>query len=463
MLERFQLGDPASPAVPIWPIRSADYDTWRTHQPPAWQSWLAIHDYRPEAGRYLVVPDAEGGAAGVALGLGERPDLWCYGALAAGLPREHYRIVGELSPTDATAAALGWGLGAYRFNRYRAATRELATFAPPEGADRTYVETMLAATYLVRDLINAPAEDIGPADLAAAARTVAAEFAAAVTVIEGEALIEQGYCLIHAVGRASPRPPCLIDLRWGAVDAPKVTLVGKGVCFDSGGLDLKTATGMRLMKKDMGGAATVLGLAQMVMAANLPVRLRVLLPAVDNAVSGGAFRPGDILRTRKGISVEIGNTDAEGRLVLADALAAADTERPHLLIDCATLTGSARIALGTDLPALFTDDEGLATDLARVARAEADPLWRLPLWRPYRALLNSPIADINNVGSGRYGGAITAALFLQDFVTDTPAWAHLDLYAWNDKAQPGRPAGGEAMCLRALYALLAERYAASLL
>ena len=461
MLARFHLGDPAAPAIPIWPLRSAEYDAWRGRQPPSWRTWLAAHDFKPTAGRYLVAPDAEGVPAGVALGLGERGDLWCYGALAADLPRGHYRIAGELAPADATAAAIGWGLGAYRFSCYRAAgERQLATLAAPEGADLAHVESVLAATYLVRDLINVPAEEMGPADLAAAAREVADAFAAEATVIEGDALLEHDYSLIHAVGRASSRPPCLIDLRWGAPEAPRVSLVGKGVCFDSGGLDLKTATGMRLMKKDMGGAATVLGLARMVMAADLPVRLRVLLPAVDNAVSGAALRPGDIVRTRKGISVEIGNTDAEGRLVLADALAEADAERPHLLIDCATLTGSARIALGTELPALFTDDEALAGDLARHSRAETDPLWRLPLWRPYRALLDSPIADIDNVGGGRFAGAITAALFLQDFVTDTPAWAHLDLYAWNDKTQPGRPVGGEAMGLRALYALLAERYPA---
>ena len=299
---------------------------------------------------------------------------------------------------------------------------------------------------------------MGPVELEAVARTIAEAGGALFETVSGDALLTAGYPMIHAVGRASERPPRLIDLRWGEAEAPKLTLVGKGVCFDSGGLDLKTADGMRLMKKDMGGAAHVLALAQAIMDAKLGVCLRVLVPAVDNAVSGAAFRPGDVVPTRAGKTVEIGNTDAEGRLVLADALAEADSEAPELVIDLATLTGAARVALGPDVGALFTDDDELAAALTATARAESDPLWRLPLWAPYRKLLDSDIADIDNISEGPHGGAITAALFLQEFLKKSTAWAHFDIMAWNRSARPGRPKGGEAVALRALYALVAARY-----
>jgi len=298
-----------------------------------------------------------------------------------------------------------------------------------------------------------------PDVLAAAASDLAARHGASCQVTVGEDLLARGYPLIHAVGRASAVAPRLIDITWGQADRPKVTLVGKGVCFDSGGLDLKPASGMALMKKDMGGAATVLGLAHMIMAADLPVRLRVLVPAVENAVSGNAFRPGDVLTSRQGLTVEIGNTDAEGRLVLADALSDAVTEKPALLIDCATLTGAARTALGPDLPALFTDDEELAIDIARAAQVTHDPLWRLPLWRPYRKMIDSKVADMNNSGDSPFAGAITAALFLKEFVGAETPWAHLDLYAWNPSERPGRPQGGEALAQRAIYQLITDRFA----
>jgi leucyl aminopeptidase len=304
--------------------------------------------------------------------------------------------------------------------------------------------------------VNTPAEDMGPAELAAAARSLARAHGARAAVITGDALLQRNYPTIHAVGRASARAPRLIDLRWGA-KGPRITLVGKGVCFDSGGLDLKPAAGMEIMKKDMGGAAHVLGLAGMIMAAKLPVRLRVLIPAVENSVSGNAFRPLDIIRTRKGLTVEVGNTDAEGRLVLCDALAEAMTEKPDLVVDCATLTGAARVALGPDLPAMFANDDATAEALLRHGLAEDDPLWRLPLHAGYRTMLDSKIADMNNVSSGSFAGAITAALFLEAFVDAAVPWVHLDLYAWNPRAKPGRPEGGAAMGLRALYALIAER------
>ncbi|MGH6959389.1 MAG: leucyl aminopeptidase family protein, partial [Dongiaceae bacterium] len=324
---------------------------------------------------------------------------------------------------------------------------------------REAVERTARAVFLVRDLVNTPAEDMGPAELAAAAEGVARAAGARLKVVVGDALLKANYPMVHAVGRASARAPRLIDLRWGD-RGPRIALVGKGVCFDSGGLDLKPSSNMLLMKKDMGGAAHVLALAQMIMATGLPVRLRVLVPAVENSVSGNAFRPLDVLRSRKGLTVEVGNTDAEGRLILADALAEACTEKPDLLVDCATLTGAARVALGTDLPALFANDDATAEALLRHGQAEDDPLWRLPLHRPYRKQLDSKVADINNVSAGAYGGAITAALFLAEFVEPAVPWVHIDMMAWNVSARPGRPEGGEAVALRALYALIAERAAA---
>jgi leucyl aminopeptidase len=329
------------------------------------------------------------------------------------------------------------------------------------------VEQAVTAATLTRDLINTPAADMLPDGLEKAARDLASRHGAAVAVITGDALLAQNYPLIHAVGRASSVAPRLIDLTWsptsaGAVSAPKVTLVGKGVCFDSGGLDLKPASGMALMKKDMGGAATVLGLAHMIMAAKLPLRLRVLVPAVENAVAGNAFRPGDVLKTRKGISVEIGNTDAEGRLVLADALAEASAENPALLIDCATLTGACRTALGPDVPGLFVDDEALAADVLAAAKAAYDPLWRLPLYAPYRKMLDSKVADINNAGDSPFAGAITAGLFLKEFVGapggNSIPWLHIDTYGWNPSDRPGRPAGGEALGQRARFGLIRKRF-----
>jgi leucyl aminopeptidase len=323
---------------------------------------------------------------------------------------------------------------------------------------RPRAHTIAEAVFLARDLINTPAADLGPAELAEAAANVALRSGAEFRTLEGEALVGENYPAVHAVGQASPRPPRVIELVWGDPDAPKITLVGKGVCFDTGGLDLKTSSSMQLMKKDMGGAAVTLGLAQAVIALALPVRLRLLIGAVENSVSGSSYRPGDVLRTRKGLTVEIGNTDAEGRLVLADLLAEADRERPALLIDCATLTGAARVALGPDLPALFTPDDDLALDLLTAGKTAFEPLWRLPLHGPYRELIDSPIADLNNSGKGSHAGAITAALFLERFVTDTPSWAHLDIYAWNAESRPGRSKGGEATGLRALLAALERRY-----
>jgi leucyl aminopeptidase len=328
----------------------------------------------------------------------------------------------------------------------------------PDGVDGAELTRIIDAVFLVRDLINTPSNDCGPAEIEAAARAIAGKFGAKFRSIVGEDLLKENFPLVHTVGRASDRAPRLIEFSWGNAKHPKVALVGKGVCFDTGGLDIKTSAGMLVMKKDMGGAAQALGLAQLIMDANLPVRLQVVIPAVENSISGNSFRPGDVLVSRTGASIEIGNTDAEGRLVLADALALADESAPDLIVDFATLTGSARVALGPDLPAAFTDDDELAAALARHGMAESDPSWRMPFWRPYRAMLESKIADSNNVSSGPFAGAITAALFLSRFVERATSWLHLDLFAWNASAKPGRPEGGEAQTIRALYALLTERY-----
>jgi leucyl aminopeptidase len=453
------LADATADASPIWPITRKGFAAWKKNQPPATARWAEACEFEAKPGRFLLVPGQGGRLAGVLLGVAAEPDMWAYAGLPAALPEGLYSIAGKLRRNQATSAALGWALGTYSFNRYReASAQRFASLAWPAGADRRHVEHAAEAIRLVRDLVNTPAADLGPAELADAAETLAAAHNAKAEVIVGDDLLTRNYPLIHAVGRASTRAPRLIDIRWGRSEHPKVTLVGKGVCFDSGGLDLKPSTGMALMKKDMGGAATVLGLARLIMDTKLPVRLRVLIPAVENSVAGNAYRPGDVLRSRQGTTVEIGNTDAEGRLVLADALTEADGETPEILIDCATLTGAARVALGPDLPALYTDDDAFAAELARHGQATADPHWRMPLYAPYRAMIDSKIADINNAGEGGMAGSITAALFLKDFVHKARTWAHFDLYAWNLKARPGRPIGGEAMMLRALFALLAERY-----
>ena len=453
-----------SGAVALNPVGKAQLEGWLASQPPSVQAWARAANFTAEAGAVCLVPDGDGRLASVLAGLGDDDDPWVFGHLPGKLPPGLYRIAGALPPHQADWAALGWELATYAFGRYKTRNgRTWPRLAWPEGADRPHVERTTAAIRLVRDLINTPAADMGPADLAAAAEALAVEHGATVQVLLGDGPLAAEYPCIHAVGRAAapPRQPRLIDLTWGDEGAPRLTLVGKGVCFDSGGLDLKPSPNMKLMKKDMGGAAHVLGLASMVMAARLPVRLRVLIPAVENAVSGDSMRPLDVLRTRKGLTVEVGNTDAEGRLILADALWEAGRERPDLLIDLATLTGAARSALGTDLPALFCNDERLAADLLAAGESEGDPLWRLPLFKPYRRMLDSKVADLANVSDSPYAGAITAALFLQEFVPAGISWAHFDIMAWNGAARPGRPEGGEALAIRALFAVIAKRFTVS--
>jgi len=459
--------DASGDAIPIWPVGEDGFEGWCAARPEPVRAWVQATGFRPARFKHLCVPAADGALAGIILGLGtdqdEAPDNpWAYAGLPGDLPPGAYRIDAALGSRAATLAALGWVLGTYRYRRYKsdAPGTEPATLVAPEAADIDYVTRTASAIVLVRDLINTPSGDMGPEQLATAAQDLGHAHGADFRIIEG-ARLAKDFPAIYAVGKGSPRAPRLIDLRWGEPDAPRLTVVGKGVCFDSGGLDIKPAAGMRLMKKDMGGAAHALGLARMVMAAGLDVRLRVLIPAVENSVSGAAYRPGDVIATRKGVQVEIGNTDAEGRLVLADALALADEEAPDLLIDLATLTGAARVALGTDLPALFTDDDAVADALADAGRNDGDPLWRLPLWTPYAQGLDSKIADIGNITqNGGFAGAITAALFLKRFVDKAAVWAHLDIYGWNRESRPGRPAGGEAMALRALFAVIRDRFAA---
>jgi leucyl aminopeptidase len=450
----------AADAIPIWFVTAANYKDVRKMIGAAASSFADAAGFEPKSGRYLPLPGKsaeEARLAGVLFGLEggeEARDPFLPGRLAQQLPDGVYRFANE--PHDTRLAALAFALGTYRFTRYRKADAHAVKLDLPQGLDRDELTHIVEGVTLARDLINTPANDMGPAQLEQAARKVAARHNASIAAIIGDELLEQNFPLIHAVGRAAAGAPRLIDMSWGEKKHPRVTLVGKGVCFDTGGLDIKPDSSMLNMKKDMGGAATALALAHMIMARKLKVRLRVLVPAVENSIAGASFRPRDIYTSRKGITVEIGNTDAEGRLILADALALADEDKPELIADFATLTGAARVALGPDVPAFFTDDDGLARDLMNYASSENDPLWRLPLWRPYESMLESKIADTNNVG-GSQAGAITAALFMRRFVT-TKSWLHFDVFAWNAAAKAARPEGGELQAARALYALLAARY-----
>ncbi len=419
--------------------------------------WAAANGFTGQRGRLLPLPDGEGGVAGYLFGLGadkDRPGLVC-GLAAAALEPGRYRLEGDFG--DPTLAALGFRLGAYRFDAYRKA-REPVELEMPADADGAEVERLVAAAFLARDLVNTPANDLGPDALEARVRSFASDRRLAFRSIVGDELLRDNFPMIHAVGRAAAEPPRLAEFTWGDESHPPITLVGKGVTFDTGGLDIKPSSSMLLMKKDMGGAANVLGLAHAIIDARLPVRLRVLIPIVENAIAGPSFRPGDVLRARNGTTVEIGNTDAEGRLILADALAFADEAAPQAIFDLATLTGAARSALGPDMPPLYTDDDALAAELMAAGAASDDPLWRMPLWRPYTSMLSSRIADINNAGSGGFAGSITAALFLRRFVKETTSWAHLDIYAWAPEARAGRPFGGTDQGIRAIYGTLKHRY-----
>ena len=444
-------------AVLVTPVTSKTLGAWLDEH-PASREWVNCVGFKGDPGTFAFVPGRDGRRTSVIVAASEGSPVYAFAGLPMALPEGTYRIETQQEGAEATATALGWALGSYAFNAYKKAKRPPATLVWPARANQGEVERISRSVFLARDLINTPAEDMGPEQLAAAAKSVAEANGATFKVLVGNALLEQNYPTIHIVGRASSREPRLIDFRWGDANAPKVTLVGKGVCFDTGGLDLKPREGMLEMKKDMGGAAIVLGLANALMSAGAPIRLRVLIPAVENSVAGNAYRPLDIVRTRSGKTVEIGNTDAEGRLILCDALAEADSETPDLLVDVATLTGAARIALGPELQALYCDDDDVANGLLKAGADVGDPLWRMPIWRPYRKEIEGKCADLNNVAKGTFAGSIIGALYLSEFVSPKTRWVHLDVMAANTSARPGRPEGGEATGLRALYAYIRQRY-----
>ena len=443
--------------IPLYPVNSANYEQWLADLPGIQQNWLKAAGFSARAGELCSLPDSNGQLHAYAFGMADSGWLYQLAALPAKLAAGNYRLVADWSRQQRLQASLGWGLACYQFDLYRKPSKKMPSLALEEdiAAD---AERLLCAQALVRDLVNTPTEDLGPAQLADAMQIQADQFNADMSVIHGVDLLTQNFPAIHAVGRASGREPRLLKMEWGEEKHPLLALCGKGVCFDTGGLNLKPGTGMALMKKDMGGAAHVLALARLIMQAQLPVRLLVLIPAVENSVSGNAYRPGDVIATRKGLSIEIGNTDAEGRVVLADALTYACEFEPDLVMDFATLTGAARVALGTDLPPIFSNDIAIANEITAAGEIEEDPLWVMPLYQPYNELLKGPIADLNNIGKTAYGGCITAALFLEHFVTAETDWVHIDTWAWNQGNRPGRPAGGEAMGLRAVFHYLKKRY-----
>jgi len=443
-----------TPALPLHVVTAAAFADWSAQQSSTLQAWLKAQQFTAAAGSHALLPGSDG-LAGAVLGIGDAHDPFAYAHAPYALPAGDWRLADPLD-SDATAALqLGWGLGSYRFTRYRDATRAPARLVCDLDADTA---AQLAACLRARDLINTPTEHMGPDEMEAVARGIAQTHGADIDVLVGDDLLTHNFPAIHAVGRASHRAPRLIVLRWGDAAHPHVAIVGKGVCFDTGGLDIKAAAGMRNMKKDMGGAAHAIALAELIMARKLPVRITLLVPAVENAIGPNAYRPGEVIATRKGISVEIDNTDAEGRIVLCDALTYAAEQSPQLILDFATLTGAARVALGPDLPVLFSNDDALADDWLAAGIRGFDPLWRMPLHRPYLRYLTSGIADLANSGATTMAGCITAALYLERFVPSDSPWAHLDVYSWNDSDRPGRPAGGEAQALRSCYAMLKTRF-----
>ena len=441
-------------ARPLYLVEKETLDDVLSALAPQQRDWAVSHGFKGDVGDVVLLPGADGAIGSALGGLGGAKDRvrgrFLAASLRAKLPEGVWRYETTLSGAALDEAALAWLLAGYQFDRYASKSAPKADLLAPKGVDAARLETIAAGEALTRDLINTPASDMGPEELEDAARDLAAAHGAAITVTTGDALLAGNFPMIHTVGRASPRAPRLIDMSWGT-EGPRLTLVGKGVCFDTGGLNLKPGASMGLMKKDMGGAANVLGLARMIMASGMAVRLRVLIPAVENAVSGAAFRPGDILTSRKGLTVEINNTDAEGRLVLADALALADETPPDLMISMATLTGAARVAVGPDLAPFYTDHDADAAALSAAADAVCDPVWRLPFWEPYEEMIEPGIADLDNAPSGGFAGSITAALFLRRFVTETPRYMHFDIFGWTPSAKPGRPKGGAGQGIRALF------------
>ena len=449
----------AARTVSITLLAPSQYKAWLAKQPPHVKQWAKSNHFAARPETVMIVPDTSGALACVLLVSDAAPHIWSLAALPAMLPPGSYSIEGKYSTAQLADMALGFALAQYQFDRYRKVERKDLTLVLPKSVDLAAIERRASAIILVRDLINTAPQDMRPTELAAAAQRIAKAHGASFEQVVGDALLKKNFPAIHAVGRAGPDAPRFIRLRWGNPKHKRVALVGKGVTFDTGGLDLKPLAAMRLMKKDMGGAALVLGLAQLIMQEKLPIHLDVLIPAVENSIDGHAFRPSDVVATRKGLTIEIGSTDAEGRVILADALAEADAAKPDLLIDVATLTGAARTALGTELPALYAKRNATARGLVDAGMAVRDPLWHMPLWQGYAKYVNSNVADIANSPNYAFAGSITAALFLERFVSPDMDWVHIDSYAWNAEAQPGRPIGGEALCLRAIMAYLQKRYA----
>lgn len=448
---------PQDAPLKLVPLQKADLSTWQDNAPGRHRRWVAESGFEAEPGQWCVLPDADGRREAVLFGVTDDERLYALAELANALPAGDYALEADWPGEARSLAALGWGLAQYRFDRYtnKPPAKARLVLEPDVEAE---VRPLLEAQCLVRDLVNTPTEHMGPDELEAALKAEAHRFGANVRVFTGDELLDSNFPAVHVVGRAAARAPRLLELTWGEDNHPLLALCGKGVCFDTGGLNIKPAAGMRVMKKDMGGAAHVLGLARLVMHNELPVRLQVLIPAVENNIDGNAYRPGDVISTRQGLSVEIGNTDAEGRIVLSDALTLACEGKPDLVMDFATLTGAARIAMGPDVPPVFSNRAAVAQGLVAAGNAVADPLWELPLYAPYRDMLKSPLADLCNIGKSSYGGCITAALFLEHFVTGDTAWAHIDTFAWNQANRPGRPEGGEALGLRATWHYLQARY-----
>lgn len=449
--------------IPVFPVSVARWEEVAAKLDPLARAYALAQGFAGKSGRVVALPGPSGAIEAVVLGTGDDEGLarnpFMAGKLATELPAGHYRLEGPLA--DAEMSHLACLNGTYRFTKYKESEAPAVSFEAPVGCDPSGIGRIARAVAAGRDLINTPANEMTTDALADAARALAARYGARIEEVVGEALIRDNFPMIHAVGRASTNPPRLVSIRWGDPSAPRVALVGKGVVFDTGGLNLKPDNSMLLMKKDMGGAAAAMTAAEILMGGNAKISLHLVLPIVENAVAGNAFRPGDVYRTRKGLTVEIGNTDAEGRLILADALAFADDDEPDLMIDFATLTGAARVALGPDLPPFYTEDETLAAAIARAGAAVHDPVWRLPLWQPYRSMFESKVADLNNAGTGGFAGSITAALFLQRFVTKAKAWAHFDIYGWTPSAKPGRPEGGEPQAARLVASLVEERFDAA--
>src|SRR5574338_1458174 len=443
--------------APIHILRTSEWTHWIERHSESLRRLAAAHDFQAQNGRILLVPATDGAIERVLFGVGDKANAMAVGALAQNLPAGDYRIAAAPREFAPTLMAAAWGLGAYAFDRYKKRRRPAPRLLAPDGADMGEASRIVSASWLARDLVNTPTNDMGPEGLQRAAEMLASEFGAEFEAIVGDELLGANYPLVHAVGRAAQQAPRLLHLHWGDESAPRVAIVGKGVTFDTGGLDIKPSAGMRLMKKDMGGAAHALALARMVMDAKLKVQLDVFIPAVENAIAGDAFRPGDVIASRKGLTVEIDNTDAEGRLILADALTRACEDQPALLLDFATLTGAARTALGPDIPPFYANDDALAAEFAQASVETCDPIWRMPLWDAYDGDMDSPIADLKNTGDGAFAGSIYSALFLRRFVS-VPTWAHFDIFAWAPKEKPSRPAGAEAQALRASFRVLKARF-----